>query len=270
METYSETDLDTSAFNSSIQSEVSDNEDADMSHKDSDASPENLSDFMNFQILSSDKAVIGLVHDSKFYFKGKLSIKVLKGKLEIQGTILNPSQEFVAIYSPKGYSLLYCQGFRDDPETNSSSSLEEESATSEEVSSRDCVFIAQQLGEKWCDFLTDNLKKSGNKINLFRRDQAKKSSEEDQNNVFSELEETLDINILPRDYSCVARLFEVGEGWELAVQSAELSRAGGLVPRLVLAGGKGVGKSTLLRWLTNRLLARSGRNSLLHNGIVMI
>ena len=31
METYSETDLDTSAFNSSIQSEVSDNEDADMS-----------------------------------------------------------------------------------------------------------------------------------------------------------------------------------------------------------------------------------------------
>ena len=68
----------------------------------------------------------------------------------------------------------------------------------------------------------------------------------------------------------MARLFEVGEGWELALQSAELSRAGGLVPRLVLAGGKGVGKSTLLRWLTNRLLARSGRNSLLHNGIVMI
>ena len=117
------------------------------------------------------RAVIGMVHESKFYFKGKLSIRVLKGKLEILGTILtSESQEFVTVYSSKGYSLLYCQGFKENSETDPKKKFESEGNNCIKVVSSGCVFIAQMLEDTWCDFLTDKLKKSGNKINLFRRD----------------------------------------------------------------------------------------------------
>ena len=268
METNSETEVDTSAFNSSIHSEASDN-DVEMSEKSSeiDEDQQNLSDFVKFELTSAEKAVIGMVHESKFYFKGKISIKVLKGRLEILGTILtSQSQEFFSVYSPKGYSLLYCQGFRADSETDSLERLESEDINCKDVSSSDCVFIAKKLEETWCDFLTDHLKKSGNKINLFRRDPVLKKysppavqeerERETLKNAFSKLEETLDVNIFPSN-STFARLFEVGDSWDLAVQSAEWSLNNSLVPRIVLAGGKGVGKSTYLRWLANRLLARS-------------
>ena len=251
MDTYSETEADTSAFNSSIHSEASDN-DVDMSRStEMDEDPQNLLDFIKFELISDEKAVIGMVHESKFYFKGKLSIKVLKGKLEILGTILtSQSPEFLSVYSPKGYSLLYCQGFKDNSEPDSSKRLEAVGISSGEVSSSDCVFIARKLEEPWSDFVTDHLKKSGNKINVFKRDHV--IHEEIQ----EKLEETLDVNIIPSD-STFARLFEVGDNWDLAVQSAEWSLNNSLVPRIVLAGGKGVGKSTYLRWLANRLLVRS-------------
>jgi polynucleotide 5'-hydroxyl-kinase GRC3/NOL9 len=52
-----------------------------------------------------------------------------------------------------------------------------------------------------------------------------------------------------------ARLCEVGDEWEVAVTSLRLATHR---PRLLAAGGKGVGKSTFVRWLSNRVLA-SGR-----------
>lgn len=260
MDTNSETEADTSAFNSSLHSEASDN-DVEMSRSSEiEEDPQNLSEFIHFERISAEKAVIGMVHESKFYFKGKLSIRVLMGKLEILGTVLtSESQEFVTVYSPKGYSLLYCQGFKENSETDSKKKFESEGINCIKVDSSDCVFIARKLEETWCDFLTDQLKKSGNKINLFRRDPVLKKNavqEESQENAFLELEEALDLNIIPCD-SSPARLFEVGDSWDLAVQSAEWSLNNSLVPRIVIAGGKGVGKSTYLRWLANRLLARS-------------
>jgi polynucleotide 5'-hydroxyl-kinase GRC3/NOL9 len=49
----------------------------------------------------------------------------------------------------------------------------------------------------------------------------------------------------------------VGEEWEVAVTSLRLVTANRQQPRLLVAGGKGVGKSTFVRWMANRLLASS-------------
>ena len=154
MDTNSETEADTSAFNSSLHSEASDN-DVEMSRSSEiDEDPQNLSDFIQFEQISAEKAVIGMVHESKFYFKGKLSIRVLKGKLEILGTILtSESQEFVTVYSSKGYSLLYCQGFKENSETDPKKKFESEGNNCIKVVSSGCVFIAQMLEDTWCDFL---------------------------------------------------------------------------------------------------------------------
>ena len=63
-----------------------------------------------------------------------------------------------------------------------------------------------------------------------------------------------------------ARLCEVGEEWEVAVTSLRLvtDNQPPLVtaahqPRLLAAGGKGVGKTTFVRWMANRLLATTAR-----------
>ena len=74
----------------------------------------NLTDRMSFRILDNQKAVIGLNHEEKFYFKGKILLKVLSGKLEVLGYTMTASSnsDYCEIFSPRGYSLLYCQGFR--------------------------------------------------------------------------------------------------------------------------------------------------------------
>ena len=54
-----------------------------------------------------------------------------------------------------------------------------------------------------------------------------------------------------------SRLYQPGDGWDVAMTSVGISRDQGDQPRLVVAGGKGVGKSTFVRWLVNSLLERS-------------
>ena len=262
-----ETEMDTSAVNSS--SIESDNEDMDRSDPLTDTEPcvsnhAKLCDYMNFKILKSkNEAVISLENDSKFYFKGKLSIKVLKGKLEILGsTLTHHTEEFVSVYSPRGYSLLYCHGFRDESDQRDITEvLASEGLAGDEsldFSSHDCVILARKLEEEWCQFLTEQMNRSKHKMNLLQRDTRNLPPDIQTEGVVAEVERALDINLI----SCeaggrYARKLAVGEGWELAVQSAQLTTNNGLQPRLVVAGGKGVGKSTFLRWLTNQLLPRS-------------
>merc|ERR1719147_618833 len=112
-ENETNSEMDTSAFNSSFQSETSDFDHEDhMEDEEEVALPKDVSEFMNFKIISKDKAIIILKDDSKFYFKGKLQIKVLKGSLEILGHTLLPCSTFSQVYSPRGYSLLDVHAYK--------------------------------------------------------------------------------------------------------------------------------------------------------------
>ena len=77
-------EFDTSAVNSSFQSEVSD-DDAEIDNGDEGVTTRDLNEFSKFKILSKDKAIVGLNDDNGFFLKGKVQIKVLKGKLLILG-----------------------------------------------------------------------------------------------------------------------------------------------------------------------------------------
>ena len=266
----SETDLDTSALNSSPQNdhmeeEEEEEEEEEYEDEDDEASEYNLSESLQYRLASKDKAVISLSNDTKFFFKGQLQIKVLKGKLEILGHfITNKDKKFQHVYSPKGYSLLYCHGFQDDTEadvTKLSSDLVREGLSHDdsEAITGDCVFVARRLQEPWSKFLTEQLRQN-NKINLLHRDNRQLQEEAQNGDVDSItiLERALDVNLIhPEASSHNSRLLQVGEDWELALQSVLWSRNNNVVPRMLVAGGKGVGKSTFVRWLTNRLLSSS-------------
>merc|ERR1719154_965939 len=204
-----------------------------------------LADFMKFKIISKDKTLVILAHDSNFYFKGKLQVKVLKGKLDVLGHSFGPSGKFISVYSPRGYSLLDVHGYRGGMDEDIADKLLAEGIAFDEskLLTGDCIFVAKKLTEDWSKFLQRNL-------NM-------KIPEEFQNNEeIVKVEKLLDVNLMhpANNYS---RLFKTGENWDLALTSVEIAQKNDLAPKIVVAGGKGVGKSTFLRWLTNKLLAKS-------------
>jgi len=248
-------EFDTSAVNSSFQSEVSD-DDAEMDNGDEGVTIRDLNEFSKFKILSKDKAVVVLDDDNGFFLKGKVQIKVLKGKLLVLGHYIKPSSKFTSVYSPRGYSLLDLQGFKTSHSDDISETLINEGLGFDEskLFNGDCIFIMKKLAEAWTTFLHKNLNVK-NKLNILYRDHhipEEWNNDEDIVNV----EKTLDINILHPDNQN-SRLFRKGENWDLALTSIDLTKKNNMVPRLLVAGGKGVGKSTFLRWLTNSLLSSS-------------
>jgi len=256
----SEPDLNSSSGFNDTSLPVSDVSDEDPYVETDGGDGESLEQLINFKVISKEKVLLCLKHDTKFYFKGKISVKVLKGKIEILGSTINPSSLYSSVYSPRGYSLLYIHGLQDDStdatdaENDLSAVLMEEGVSFDEskMISGDCILIVKNLRENWSKFVHDQLNVDA-KLNLLHRDShlpvELQNSEEVQR-----VERLLDVNLI-RSGRSKCRLFQAGEEWGVAVTSLGLARAAGNAPRLVAAGGKGVGKSTFLRWLTNKLLA---------------
>ena len=257
----SETELETSAFNSSPSYGVEEEEE-EMEEEESEKSPSpesSLSDSFHFKLVSKDKAVISLLNNSKFFFKGQVQLKVLKGKLEILGHILSSKdRSFRSVYSPKGYSLLYCHGFLADDEvsTDITAELKREGLSQKDyedfTDTSRCIFVARRLQEPWSKFLTDQLRQTS-KMNLLYRDTKNLLDQANPEDHVVSLEKALDINLFhPEVASRHSRVFQAGETWELALQSVAWCQTNKIRPRVVVAGGKGVGKSTFVRWLTNK------------------
>ena len=257
----SENDMDASALNSSpLRSEDYEmEEEVDEEEEEADETGFSLSESLKFRLLSKDKAVISLSNDTKFFFKGQVQIKVLKGKLEVLGHFLTEKDKrFHSVYSPRGFSLLYCHVFKEDSSsTELASELIREGLShgDTESFSGDCVLVARRLQEPWSKFVMEHFKQRS-KMNLLYRDTKKLPVRTDSDASIDLLEQALDINLIHSETK-YGRMFHVGQTWDLALQSVQWFRNNNLLPKVLVAGGKGVGKSTFARWLTNRLLASS-------------
>lgn len=122
------------------------------------------------------------------------------------------------------------------------------------------VMILQKLDSQWTFYLDSALAfsdtKRPQKIALFGREKWIK----DVKIVPDSIEEALDISfIAPHEFLDVrARLVDVNPQWENAVMSCKFALQNQIHPKLVAVGGKGVGKSTMLKWITNRLVQDHG------------
>ncbi|XP_023343250.1 polynucleotide 5'-hydroxyl-kinase NOL9 [Eurytemora carolleeae] len=208
----------------------------------------NPSDILEHRMLDQDRVLLGFKVGAEFFFKGSMQIKVLKGVVSVQGYELEPRDEYTSIYSPRGYSLLSISGTK---EGNSDAELEDRLASERIINAStlnsSILFIAKKLTEPWMEYLKKNLKKA-EKINLFGRDLSSQDVDELQ-----DVEKCLDITLFRPD-RVSTKLWKQGEEWGVSHTSMQLVRREGEQPRLLVAGGKGVGKSSFLRWLTNRLV----------------
>jgi len=116
------------------------------------------------------------------------------------------------------------------------------------------VLVAKRLSESWTKFLHKNLNVK-TKLNLLQRDQNIPDEWQNEEEIVK-VEKVLDVNLL-HPANSNSRLFRVGDNWDLALTSVEIALKNQVTPKLLIAGGKGVGKSTFSRWLTNKLLVQS-------------
>ena len=259
---------DTSAFNSSFVSEEnssninsSDQEEEDNVSDGAANSSRALLTDLEFTLVSKDRAVLVLQPGATFHFKGTLLAKVLKGAVRVLGARLTPSSGSHRLYSPRGYSLLSLTALPVSPAAAGGdtgdlcSALVREGLSLDQsrAVAGDTVLVLSRLDEPWLDYLHKATNVT-TRINLLHRD-ANLAPAADH---LSAVERALDVNLLDAAAGGGrSRLYQTGEGWDVAMTSVGISRDQGDQPRLVVAGGKGVGKSTFVRWLVNSQLERS-------------
>jgi len=258
--------LHNSSFTSSHPSDVSekeeDEEDGDeMEEEIEEADDEEevvncVTDFLTLKLISKDTALFSLPDNSSIYLKGKLDVKVVRGSIEVLGHTIHPSPIWTSLYSPRGFSLLYlgAKAGRDAQE-NISQQLVAEGVSFDEAKEAqgDCVLLVRKLDSDWAKFVHRHLNVKA-KMNLLNRD-ANLPPELQHGEEVGLVEQALDVNLV-HPHSRHLRMFTPGEEWHLALTSLEISLRNKVRPKLVVAGGKGVGKSTFNRWLINRLLEK--------------
>jgi len=211
-------------------------------------------DVLQFEILESSKntAFVKLLTDNEIFINGCVQIKVLKGCISCQGFNILPSQSFTNIYSPRGHTLL---GIRACLEENSSEEYLQQFLTQENMSlstdnEKSVIFLARRFSESWLEYFDKNFK---GKYKHFGRVLEKNGTVDS----LTPLEELLNVTIL-RKIGHGIRVWMKGQEWDVAKTSVDITIKNGKQPKLIATGGKGVGKSSFLRWMTNQLMNEKG------------
>ena len=108
----------------------------------------------------------------------------------------------------------------------------------------------------------DSQKGRSGTISLFGRDYTPPIHQNSQQNSVEAIEHLLNISLYDSypnvQNNRVPRLFKSNTEWDNTIESIfDALKSDNRNPRLVVAGGKGVGKSTFMRFITNRLLNRT-------------
>ena len=217
----------------------------------------------HFAILSENRVLIALPIHSKLYLKGKVQIEsILNNAIEIFGANFNGNSEFpIDVYSPKGYSLLYFEAIEDSKHNtdlkNYNDKKDQKIIKRFSSQFQDCsLFILNKMTDQpWTDYVEDILKYSDtkkHKMALFGKEKWIK----DDLQVPETIEDMLDISLFVTDEfeGFKARLLNKNPQWDYALQSVQIAQESGRHPKIIGAGGKGVGKSTTLKYICNKLL----------------
>lgn len=183
----------------------------------------------NFKFMDLDGSrLLVLEQNTVIYLHGAVRITVVRGSVEVLGYIISSTDKSFDLFSPKGTSFLYIMPLHtDDLSANTSF------AQNAEIVS----FIEQQTYDS-CLILCETL----------------------ENSHISYIEKHIVQQIYPKQENSPRYIFqEHPVDWNVVTVSSDWDRICGTVSphcKVFLCGGKGVGKSTFLRYAINRLLTK--------------
>lgn len=190
-----------------------------------------------------NKCIFILKHPSKIYIHGKVRIKVLGGTAEAFGYTFK--NDYCDLYAPN-YNCNQCIKTVESQNmyyglfgklTSSGISVKDAEEIVTELGEHDTVISMSALSCPKMDFVENNFKN----VDLFSRHNKK------VDNCFKQASEILGCNLyLMPTFRC----YEVNYSWEHVLNCRE-----GNERRTIVCGGKGLGKSTFLRYYVNKLLA---------------
>ncbi|KAE8746657.1 hypothetical protein FOCC_FOCC006640 [Frankliniella occidentalis] len=191
--------------------------------------------------------VLNLKHPSTFIFCGQVQLEVLKGTVEILGYRLTPESGCHTVFSARGSSLLSVQTVLTDDECHKSHILEESNSLASlaaEGNDGDAMLLMKKSENTLPQFLEQYVN-----IKLFPAPPEKVNQHS-----YWKASKRLQCLCYPPSAS---HKYQKGEDWDDVCENIGLQSG-----CTVICGGKGVGKSTMLRFMVNRLLS-CGKKSVL-------
>lgn len=254
----------------SEETEESPNYDSDISLITEVEKPESNPDFESVELendsidkpefYSLQNKVIAIMGPStKFYFNGKIRVKVLVGKVEIYGYVFGRRETVVPaeIYSPRGSSLICVETLQDYAEESigglhdllTHEGINHGVATDmenrlENLPDGQTVLILENLENtltKYLDFYCPHKLFPKTEDSTTYHNRHPKKAEKQLQSVFQ--------------YDDSGKRLRKDDYRESNITKKILEQSSSGIPqRILIAGGKGVGKSTTLRYLVNGLL----------------
>ncbi|KAK3927461.1 Polynucleotide 5'-hydroxyl-kinase NOL9 [Frankliniella fusca] len=186
--------------------------------------------------------ILFLKHPSTFAFCGQVQFEVLMGTVEVLGHHFTPASGCQSAFSARGSSLLSVQTVLSNDSCDGSPILKE-SCSLASLASQGNDGDAMLLMKKSENTLPQFLEQYVN-IKLFPN-----LPEKIDQNSYMKASKRLQCLCYPPSGS---HIFRKGEDWDNICGNIGLQSVAGCT---VICGGKGVGKSTMLRFLLNRLLS---------------
>lgn len=210
---------------------------------------------IDIRCVENDRVLLILKSGDSVYVRGKLTVSVIVGCAEVLGYKLKPGNEAekYTIFSPRGVSLLSITAcasinmFANDNELQLvCAHTQLPSNLIDSLGESDCVLLLEKAESNIVDYLSLHLP---NKLfpNISSVAKGKKK--------YSLAERKLDCQLLPENSEENVKLFCKRDDWDSlsdAILSQDFMKETNCT---VICGGKGVGKSTLLRFLINRSLS---------------
>lgn len=219
---------------------------------------------LDYEILNESEAVAFIPFTTCFYFKGRLQVTVLGGIIDFLGyTMEEDHKQVYDVYSPRGYSLNCIRSIEKSSKNTNLKAIatlltEAGHSCDEEFLQRkssSCAIILLRLLDSGLIRYTSRLFR----VNILKKEECTPSSWDDEaGRKFGKLCNILDTSIILREAAFSARYYQQPDEWyEFTQQLIDNAKKNETV-RLMLLGGKGVGKSTLLRYIVNRLIQSFG------------
>ena len=218
----------------------------------------------DYILMNSNEALAFIPFQTCFYFKGRIGITVLGGVAEIQGYTLqqDPSKTYEA-FSPRGYSLQCIRSIGKGVKAMNTTLTQKilkaaglfyEESFLKEKSAGNTLIILRPLNENKMDYVSRLFP-----INILKKEDCvpRVWNQEDRSK-FTQLINQLDASIVLRGSVFSARFYLQPDVWVEYTQNLIEKIQKGDPVRLMLLGGKGVGKSTFLRFIVNRLIQQCG------------